>query len=135
MSMTKVPNILWLAEIRKDDIPSVGGKGASLGEMTSVGLPVPNAFVVTAQAFRRYIEDAKIDTEIFSRLSGLDVENSDLLEKTAADVISIVMKTPVPDEIREDIIRSYVKMGDDVVVAVRSSATAEDLPDASFAGQ
>lgn len=135
MSMTKVPNILWLAEIRKEDIPSVGGKGASLGEMISVGLPVPNAFVVTAQAFRRYIEDAKIDTEIFSRLSGLDVENSDLLEKTAADVISIVMKTPVPDEIREDIIRSYVKMGDDVVVAVRSSATAEDLPDASFAGQ
>ncbi len=135
MSMTKVPNILWLAEIRKEDIPSVGGKGASLGEMTSVGLPVPNAFVVTAQAFRRYIEDAKIDSEIFSRLSGLDVENSDLLEKTAADVISIVMKTPVPDEIRKDIIHSYAKMGDDVVVAVRSSATAEDLPDASFAGQ
>lgn len=135
MSMTKVPNILWLAEIRKEDIPSVGGKGASLGEMTSVGLPVPNAFVVTAQAFRRYIEDAKIDTEIFSRLSGLDVENSDLLEKTAKDVIGIIMKTPVPDEIREDIIRSYAKMGDDVVVAVRSSATAEDLPDASFAGQ
>ncbi|WP_165077950.1 phosphoenolpyruvate synthase, partial [Methanogenium sp. MK-MG] len=133
--MTKVPNILWLAEIRKEDLPSVGGKGASLGEMTSVGLPVPNAFVVTAQAFRWYIEDAKIDTEIFSLLSGLDVENSDLLEKTAADVKGIVMKTPVPDEIREDIIRSYVKMGDDVVVAVRSSATAEDLPDASFAGQ
>jgi len=135
MSMTKVPNILWLAEIRKEDIPSVGGKGASLGEMTAVGLPVPNAFVVTAQAFRRYIEDAKIDTGIFSRLSGLDVENSDLLEKTAKDVIGIIMKTPVPDEIREDIIRSYAKMGDDVVVAVRSSATAEDLPDASFAGQ
>ncbi|MDE4907969.1 phosphoenolpyruvate synthase [Methanogenium marinum] len=133
--MTKVPNILWLAEIRKEDIPSVGGKGASLGEMISVGLPVPNAFVVTAQAFRRYIEDAKIDTEIFSRLSGLDVENSDLLEKTAKDVKNIVMKTPVPDGIREDIIRSYIKMGDDVVVAVRSSATAEDLPDASFAGQ
>ncbi|WP_460006037.1 phosphoenolpyruvate synthase [Methanogenium cariaci] len=133
--MTKVPNILWLAEIRKDDLPSVGGKGASLGEMTSVGLPVPNAFVVTAQAFRRYIEDAKIDTEIFSLLSGLDVENSDLLEKTAADVKGIVMKTPVPDGIREDIICSYMTMGDDVVVAVRSSATAEDLPDASFAGQ
>ncbi|WFN33679.1 phosphoenolpyruvate synthase [Methanogenium sp. S4BF] len=133
--MTKVPNILWLAEIQKEDIPSVGGKGASLGEMTSVGLPVPNAFVVTAQAFRRYIENAEIDKEIFSRLSGLDVENSDLLEKTATEVKGIVMKTPVPDEIREDIIRSYVQMGDDVVVAVRSSATAEDLPDASFAGQ
>lgn len=135
MSMTKVPNILWLAEIQKEDIPSVGGKGASLGEMTSVGLPVPNAFVVTAQAFRRYIENAKIDKEIFSRLSGLDVENADLLEKTAADVKAIVMKTPVPDEIREDIISSYTRMGNDVVVAVRSSATAEDLPDASFAGQ
>ncbi|WAI02013.1 phosphoenolpyruvate synthase [Methanogenium organophilum] len=133
--MTKVPNILWLAEIQKEDVPSVGGKGASLGEMTSVGLPVPNAFVVTAQAFRRYIEGAKIDKEIFSRLAGLDVENADLLEKTAADVKGIVMKAPVPDEIREEIIRSYAKMGDDVVVAVRSSATAEDLPDASFAGQ
>ena len=133
--MTKVPNILWLAEIQKEDIPSVGGKGASLGEMTSVGLPVPNAFVVTAQAFRRYIEGAQIDKEIFSRLSGLDVENADLLEKTAADVIKIVMNAPMPDEIRKDIISSYAKMGDDVVVAVRSSATAEDLPDASFAGQ
>lgn len=133
--MTKVPNILWLAEIQKEDIPSVGGKGASLGEMTSVGLPVPNAFVVTAQAFRRYIEGAKIDKEIFSRLSGLDVENADLLEKVAADVKGIVMNAPMPDGIREDIIRSYTNMGDGVVVAVRSSATAEDLPDASFAGQ
>ena len=90
MSMKKVPNILWLAEIQKEDIPSVGGKGASLGEMTSVGLPVPNAFVVTAQAFRWYIENAKIDKKIFSLLGGLDVDNSDLLEKTAKDVRSIV---------------------------------------------
>ena len=135
MSMTKYPTILWLDEIKKEDIPSVGGKGASLGEMASVGLPVPNAFAVTAQAFRWYIENAKIDKEIFSLLSGLDVENSDLLEKTAADVRTIVMKTPMPDKIREDIVRSYAQLGDNVIVAVRSSATAEDLPEASFAGQ
>ncbi|NLO77293.1 MAG: phosphoenolpyruvate synthase [Methanomicrobiales archaeon] len=133
--MKKVPNILWLAEIQKEDIPSVGGKGASLGEMTSVGLPVPNAFVVTAQAFRWYIENAKIDKKIFSLLGGLDVDNSDLLEKTAKDVRSIVMKTPVPDKIKEEIARAYIQLGDNVIVAVRSSATAEDLPEASFAGQ
>ncbi|MFA5396313.1 MAG: phosphoenolpyruvate synthase [Methanogenium sp.] len=127
--MTKSPHILWLSEIQKEDISSVGEKVTSLAEMTAVGLPVPNAFVVTAQAFRWYIENAKIDTEIFSRLSGLDVENLDLLEKTAADVTDIVMKTPVPDEIREDITRSYAQMGDNVVVAVRSSATAGDLQD------
>jgi len=129
MNMTKSPHILWLSEIQKEDISSVGEKVTSLAEMTAVGLPVPNAFVVTAQAFRWYIESAKIDTEIFSRLSGLDVENLDLLEKTAADVTDIVMKTPVPDEIREDITRSYAQMGDNVVVAVRSSATAGDLQD------
>ena len=129
MNMTKSPHILWLSEIQKEDISSVGEKVTSLAEMTAVGLPVPNAFVVTAQAFRWYIENAKIDTEIFSRLSGLDVENLDLLEKTAADVTDIVMKTPVPDEIREDITRSYAQMGDNVVVAVRSSATAGDLQD------
>ena len=133
--MTKYPTILWLDEIKKEDIPSVGGKGAYLGEMTSIGMPVPNAFVLTTQAFRWYIENAKIDTKMFSLLSELDVENSDLLEKTAADVRDIVMKTPVPDKIREDIIRSYAQLGDDVIVAVRPSATAGGLPEASSAGQ
>ena len=65
--MNKMPDILWLAEIKKEDIPSVGGKGASLGEMTAVGLPVPPAFVVTAQAFRRYLVGAGVEEKLYSR--------------------------------------------------------------------
>ncbi len=133
--MTKMPDILWLAEIKKEDIPSVGGKGASLGEMTSVGLPVPGAFVVTAQAFRRFLEVTNIDEAIFSFLQGLDVEDADLLESTATKVKDIVMKAAMPMDLREKIIAAYGSMGEGTIVAVRSSATAEDLPDASFAGQ
>ncbi|MBT8508138.1 phosphoenolpyruvate synthase [Methanomicrobiaceae archaeon CYW5] len=133
--MTKMPDILWLAEIKKEDIPSVGGKGASLGEMTSVGLPVPGAFVVTAQAFRRFLEETNIDEAVFSLLQGLDVEDADLLESTATRVKEIVMKASMPMDLREKIISAYGSMGEGVIVAVRSSATAEDLPDASFAGQ
>lgn len=133
--MTKMPDILWLADIKKEDIPSVGGKGASLGEMTSVGLPVPGAFVVTAQAFRRFLEETNIDEAIFSLLQGLDVEDADLLESTATRVKEIVMKASMPMDLREKIISAYGSMGQGVIVAVRSSATAEDLPDASFAGQ
>jgi len=133
--MTKMPDILWLADIKKEDIPSVGGKGASLGEMTSIGLPVPGAFVVTAQAFRRFLEETNIDEAIFSFLQGLDVEDADLLESTATKVKDIVMKAAMPMDLREKIISAYGTMGEKVIVAVRSSATAEDLPDASFAGQ
>jgi len=133
--MNKMPDILWLAEIKKEDIPSVGGKGASLGEMTAVGLPVPPAFVVTAQAFRRYLVGAGIEEELYSKLEGLDVDNAELLEKTANDVMDVIMKTDMPEALGKEIIGAYRKMGDNVIVAVRSSATAEDLPDASFAGQ
>ena len=133
--MTKMPDILWLAEIKKEDIPSVGGKGASLGEMTSIGLPVPGAFVVTAQAFRRFLEVTNIDEAIYSFLQGLDVEDADLLESTATKVKEIVMKAAMPVELCEEITAAYGSMGRNTIVAVRSSATAEDLPDASFAGQ
>ncbi|MBN1432037.1 MAG: phosphoenolpyruvate synthase [Methanomicrobiaceae archaeon] len=133
--MSKMPDILWLAEIKKEDIPSVGGKGASLGEMTSVGLPVPPAFVVTAQAFRKFLVKSGIEEKIFSRLKDIDVEDSDLLETVAAEVKEIVMSAKMPEDIRKETLLAYDKMGEGAVVAVRSSATAEDLPDASFAGQ
>ncbi|MDD4300605.1 MAG: phosphoenolpyruvate synthase [Methanomicrobium sp.] len=133
--MSKMPDILWLAEIKKEDIPSVGGKGASLGEMTAVGLPVPPAFVVTAQAFRRFLIETGIEDKLFKKLEGLDVEDAELLEATAQDVMKLVLSVKIPDSIKKNISESYVKMGDNIVVAVRSSATAEDLPDASFAGQ
>lgn len=133
--MNNIEDILWLAEIRKEDIPSVGGKGASLGEMTSVGLPVPTAFVITAQAFRRFLVESKIEDPLFGKLKDLDVENAELLEATAQDVMKLVLKAKMPASLVKNIEEAYNRMGKNVVVAVRSSATAEDLPDASFAGQ
>ncbi|MCK9580417.1 MAG: phosphoenolpyruvate synthase [Methanoregula sp.] len=131
-----MPNILWLEEIRKEDIISVGGKGASLGEMASLGLPVPKAFVVTAQAFRRFLIESGIEQKIFSSYQNLDVENNEDLEKAAEGAKDMVIKAKMPVAIRDDIKKAYRKMSaKDLIVAVRSSATAEDLPDASFAGQ
>ena len=135
-SMKDVPNILWLEEIRKEDIISVGGKGASLGEMASLGLPVPRAFVVTAQAFRRFLVETDLEEKIFSLSDQLDVENNAALEKAAEAAKMLVMKAKMPVAIRDEIRKAYKKMSkSDLIVAVRSSATAEDLPDASFAGQ
>jgi pyruvate,water dikinase len=135
-SMKEVPNILWLEEIRKEDISSVGGKGASLGEMASIGLPVPPAFVVTAQAFRRFLVETGLDQKIFKVSDNLDVEDNAALEKAADTIKALVMKAKMPAALKDDIKTSYKKMSPkDLIVAVRSSATAEDLPDASFAGQ
>lgn len=134
--MNEVPNILWLEEIRKEDIPSVGGKGASLGEMASLGLPVPKAFVVTAQAFRRFLVETGLEDTLFQKMEQLDVENNESLEATAGQAIASVTGAMMPQKIQDDIKAAYQKMSpEDMIVAVRSSATAEDLPDASFAGQ
>jgi pyruvate,water dikinase len=134
--MKDVPNILWLEEIRKEDISSVGGKGASLGEMASIGLPVPPAFVVTAQAFRRFLVETGLDQKIFKVSENIDVENNAVLEKAADTIKTLVIKAKMPVALKDDIKASYKKMSqNDLIVAVRSSATAEDLPDASFAGQ
>ena len=134
--MTEMPNILWLEAISKDDIPLVGGKGASLGEMASVGLPVPKAFVVTAQAFRKFLVQTGLEDSLFDLLTDVDVENSEELEDVSRNVKNLVLDAKMPDDIKEEIIQAYGTMGpDNMVVAVRSSATAEDLPDASFAGQ
>ena len=135
-SMKEMPNVLWLEEIKKEDIISVGGKGASLGEMTSLGLPVPKAFVVTAQAFRRFLVETGIEDTLFRKLERLDVDDNGALESVSREVQDIVLSVGIPDQIREAIVDAYARMGENgEVVAVRSSATAEDLPEASFAGQ
>lgn len=135
-SMKDVPNILWLEEIRKEDIVSVGGKGASLGEMASIGLPVPKAFVVTAQAFRRFLVETGIEKKIFASYERLDVEDNEALEKAADGAKTMVLRAKMPAFIKDEIRHAYKKISaEDLIVAVRSSATAEDLPDASFAGQ
>jgi pyruvate,water dikinase len=134
--MNEVPNILWLEEIRKEDIISVGGKGASLGEMASIGLPVPKAFMVTAQAFRRFLVETGLEKKLFASYERLDVENNEALEKAANGAKTMVLKAKIPSALKDDIRKAYKKMNsEDLIVAVRSSATAEDLPDASFAGQ
>jgi pyruvate, water dikinase len=134
--MNEVPNILWLEEIRKEDIISVGGKGASLGEMASIGLPVPKAFMVTAQAFRRFLVETGLEKKLFASYERLDVENNEALEKAANGAKTMVLKAKIQAALKDDIRKAYKKMNsEDLIVAVRSSATAEDLPDASFAGQ
>ncbi|WP_226005660.1 phosphoenolpyruvate synthase [Natrinema salinisoli] len=127
--------VLWLDEISSGDLEKVGGKGASLGELTGAGLPVPPGFVVTAGTYRSFIEEAEIDEELFAAVD-VDVDDSAALADAADRAQELIIETPFPDELREEILESYREVGDgEAFVAVRSSATAEDLPDASFAGQ
>lgn len=134
--MREMPDILWLEEIRKEDIAAVGGKGASLGEMSAIGLPVPRAFVVTSHAFRQFLVETGLEKTLFTGLERLDVENSSELESAAEKAKQAVLKAKMPASIKQKIREAYRKMDNGrMVVAVRSSATAEDLPDASFAGQ
>ncbi|MCU4750616.1 phosphoenolpyruvate synthase [Halobacteria archaeon AArc-curdl1] len=127
--------VLWLDEISADDLETVGGKGASLGELTGAGLPVPPGYVVTAGTYRRFIENAGIDEELFE-LVEVDVEDSSALAAAADGAQQLILETPFPAELREEILEAYRSIGTgEAFVAVRSSATAEDLPDASFAGQ
>jgi len=123
-----------LEEVRADDVATVGGKAASLGELTSAGLPVPPGFVVTAGTYRTFIEASGIDEELFEAVD-VDTEQTSALAGAAERAHELIMETPMPDEVEAEILSAYRGLGDEPFVAVRSSATAEDLPDASFAGQ
>jgi pyruvate,water dikinase len=133
----------WFKEISIQDVSSVGGKNASLGEMIrnlgNKGVNVPDGFAVTAYAYKYTIEKAGIDTKIREILFDLDTHNVNDLAERGKKIRDIISNTPLPDELQKDIRRNYRKMEEiyckNVDVAVRSSATAEDLPDASFAGQ
>ncbi len=130
--------VAWLNEVRNTDIPIVGGKGASLGEMTNAQLPVPPGFVVTAQAFRKFIDDAGFADKLFK---GIDVNVDDQKELMKAEAFAknLINNQPMPPEIAKEITAAYDTLckreGGEQYVAARSSATAEDLPEASFAGQ
>jgi pyruvate,water dikinase len=127
--------VLWLDEIRASDLERVGGKGASLGELTAAGLPVPPGFVVTAGTYRTFIEEAGIAEDLFEAVD-VDVDDTEALAAAQERASELILNSPFPDELREEILGSYADLGDgEEFVAVRSSATAEDLPDASFAGQ
>ncbi len=135
--------IRWFADIGNDDVASVGGKNASLGEMYSrlapVGVRVPNGFAVTAQAYRHVMDQAQAWGPLKRALEGLDVRDVDDLARRAQAAREIVLAAPLPEELRDGILAAHARLqaeyGDALTVAVRSSATAEDLPTASFAGQ
>ena len=127
--------VLWLDNIGSDDLERVGGKAASLGELDGADLPVPPAFVVTAATYREFIEESGIETKLFEAVD-IDTDDSEALAEAAEHAQRLVRRTPLPASVREEILAAYDSLGDgSVSVAVRSSATAEDLPGASFAGQ
>ncbi len=126
--------IAWFEDIGKADIPLAGGKGANLGELTKSQIPVPPGFVVTANTYFHFLNDAKLEKKIHKLLDNLDVEDSKKLEEVANQVKELIISARMPTHISEEIKQAYRKLGGGMV-AVRSSATAEDLPEASFAGQ
>ncbi|MEK7155045.1 MAG: phosphoenolpyruvate synthase [Patescibacteria group bacterium] len=127
--------IKWFKEISKEDIGIAGGKGANLGELTQAGIPVPPGFVVLASAYFDFLESNKLRPKIHQILSTTDIEDPAQLNPASQKIQKLMEKSSVPAEIAKQIFQSYHKLGSRQAVAVRSSATAEDLPEASFAGQ
>ncbi|MEI7960952.1 MAG: phosphoenolpyruvate synthase [archaeon] len=130
-------NILWFREIGMSDVAAVGGKGASLGEMENNGFPVPTGFVLTSEAYFNYLKDSGIQKQIIEAIDSIDVENTAQLEVVSQNVRELIEKTTMLPKLKAEIKSNYSILSQDkpVFVAVRSSATAEDLPEASFAGQ
>ncbi len=133
--------VVWFENLGKDDVERVGGKNASLGEMISnladAGVSVPGGFATTAHAYREFLEQSGLDAKIHKALDELDVNDVNALAATGEKIRGWVLDTPFQKPLQDAITEAYQKMQGDgeIAVAVRSSATAEDLPDASFAGQ
>ena len=133
--------VIKLAELGMDDVETVGGKNASLGEMISnlanLGVTVPGGFATTAAAYRKFLSVDGLDKRIHGLLNDLDVDDIDALTSAGAAIRGWILEAPLPEELMRDVQAAWQEMsaGQDIAVAVRSSATAEDLPDASFAGQ
>ena len=136
--------VLWLDQLRMTDLGKVGGKNASLGEMignlAKLGVSVPGGFATTADAFQQYLEKSGLAKRIQERLADLDVDHVDTLVAAGKEIRGWIVDTALPAELEQAIRDAYIKLckdagAEDIAVAVRSSATAEDLPDASFAGQ
>ena len=138
-----IENIVWLKDVGMSDVEKVGGKNASLGEMisglNSQGIRVPGGFATTAEAFESFLDHSDLKNKINELLSNLDITNIQELTKTGLLIRQWVEEAPFPKDLHQSIVESYEKLtqqlGSDVTFAVRSSATAEDLPEASFAGQ
>ncbi len=142
--------VKWFKDLDENSLPVAGGKGTNLGIMYKLHLPVPNGFAVTASTYKEFIERTNIKAKILQLLQGLDIEDTERLQQIAEQIQKVISSTPLPEEMAEEIRDNYellgmekraekgaqaLVQGKEVFVAVRSSATAEDLPSASFAGQ
>jgi len=135
-----LPIVCWFEDCRKESVPLVGGKCSSLGELINAGVRVPPGFALTTEGYRRFMADAEIDREVASLLAGVDAQDFEALEKTSVQIRAVIEAQPFSIEIEDLVAECYRKLAlrccmPAVPVAVRSSATAEDLPGASFAGQ
>jgi pyruvate,water dikinase len=153
--MTEKRYVVWLSEISKTDVPIAGGKGANLGEMYNSKFPVPPAFIVTTSAHHYFMEATGLKEKINHLLSKIDIEDTKTLDQKTKEIRELVKETKMPDDLKNEILEAYETFNVDlsgiegspdalaimrtarepVFVAVRSSATAEDLKEASFAGQ
>ena len=138
--MKNTANVLWFHQIDLEDVSLVGGKGGNLGEMYQLGIPVPNGFVVTANAYFQFIEDNNLKPKIKDILKTTDVDQPDQLADASKKIRALIKKSPISHSLSLEIMKSYKKLSGfgglrSVPVAVRTSATAEDSADASFAGQ
>ena len=135
------PYVIKLQQLGMNDVETVGGKNASLGEMISnlgsLGVDVPGGFATTAAAYREFLATGGLDKKIHELLNALDVDDIEALNKAGRQIRDWIIATPLPERLMAEICEAWAEMsgGKDIPVAVRSSATAEDLPDASFAGQ
>lgn len=130
--------ILWFNQVDKDDIAYVGGKGANLGEMVRSGFPVPNGFIVTSHSYFHVIKANNLTTKINHLLGTVNFNDSNSLQQVSGHIKKLIREAQVDEELVNEIFKAYRHLGGsltDTLVAVRSSATAEDLPGASFAGQ
>ncbi len=135
--------ILWFEELRKEDVPLVGGKNANLGEMINAGIPVPPGFAITAYTYKRFIEETGIKDKIYEIIREVIKEKKpEEYQEASKRIRALIESTPIPEDIEKAIREAYRELcrrvgleKPELPVAVRSSATAEDLPDASFAGQ
>jgi pyruvate,water dikinase len=148
--------IYWFKQLNKDSIEIAGGKGANLGEMANAGFPVPPGFVISADAYWDFIVSTDLKDDVSELLDGLDVNDSNKLQDVANQIQKMIINQKMPLELKREIVKAYLEMKgsapelnvpdskkpgilkmsrENPFVAVRSSATAEDLPDASFAGQ
>ncbi len=142
--MTSYKYIKFFNQIGIKDIPVVGGKNASLGEMyqnlANKGIQIPNGIATTSDAYFYFLKESGLDNKIREKINNIDTNNLRKLSKVSQEIRDLIIKTPFPKDLEEEISRAYLELSksekiNNLVVAVRSSATAEDLPDASFAGQ